>query len=53
MKLGKLSSLRAEVDKETGTNAWVHSANQIICLDNKEIQNKNKRPQWLLDEGGP
>ena len=33
--------------------AWVRSANQITCLDNKEIQNKNKRPQWLLDEGGP
>ena len=33
--------------------AWVCSANQITCLYNKEIQNKNKRPQWLLFEGGP
>ena len=22
-------------------------------LNNREIQNKNKRPQWVLDEGGP
>ena len=33
--------------------AWVRSANQITRSDNKEIQNKNKRLQWLLDEGGP
>ena len=33
--------------------AWVRSANEITRLDNKEIQNKNKRPQWVLDEGGP
>ena len=33
--------------------ALVRWANQITCLDNKEIQNKNKRPQWLLDESGP
>ena len=33
--------------------AWVRSANQITRLDNKEIQNENKRPQWVLDEGGP
>ena len=33
--------------------AWVRSANQITRLDNKEIQNINKRPQRVLDEGGP
>ena len=31
----------------------MRSANQIARLDNKEIQNKNKRSQLLLDEGGP
>ena len=32
---------------------WVHSAKQMTRLDNREIQNKNKRLQWVLDEGGP
>ena len=35
------------------SNCFSHSANQITHLDNREIQNKNKRLQWVLDEGGP
>ena len=31
----------------------MHSANQITRLDNRDIQNKSKRPQSVLDEGGP
>ena len=52
----KISSLQADEYKTRWRpfrTAWVRSANQITRLDNKEIQNINKRPQWVLDEGGP
>ena len=52
----KISSLQADEYKTRWLpfrTAWVRSANQITRLDNKEIQNINKRPQWVLDEGGP
>ena len=39
--------------RKCARTAWAGSANQITRLNNKEIQNKNKRPQWLLGEGGP
>ena len=39
--------------RKCARTAWAGSANQITRLDNKEIQNKNKRLQWLLGEGGP
>ena len=61
--LSKLSSIvrkqRALALRGHGTKrkwartGWARSANQITRLGDKEIQNKNKRPQWLLDEGGP
>ena len=47
----KLSSTRR--DGGLFEQLEVRSANQITRLDNKEIQNINKRPQWVLDEGGP
>ena len=52
----KISSLQADEYKTKWRpfrTAWVRSANQITRLDNKEIQNINKRPQWVLDEGRP
>ena len=52
-KISRLKLTRTRRDGALFRTACQRSANQITRLNNKEIQNKNKRSQWLVDEGGP